>query len=257
MNEPRFARLQQSLQQGFTLAPKAIYQEAWQRIHGAKMPILLAAIGVVGCWLVLNQLLVMVAGDSEEMSWGVSLLGLGISMIIAPMSAALDMMGVHKAVDRPIRPNQIFDYFRFLLPLAVASLLMGIISSLFIPLGQMLGLPPVLSMLPTLIMSVALMFTFPLILEKGMTPIQAITTSLRLFARQWVLLLSIHLLMLLLFMGAIFTLGVGLIWVVPMYVVVKGVVYREVCGVEGADGASSGSSSPSSSLNSGKDHFEA
>ena len=254
MNEPRFARLQQSLQQGFTLAPKAVFQEAWQRIHGAKMPILLAAIGVVGCWLVLNQLLVSVAGEEEQVSWGVSLLGLGISMIMAPMSAALDMMGVFRAVDRPIRPNQIFDYFRFILPLAVASLLMGIISSLFMPLGQVLGLPPVLSILPTLVLSVALMFTFPLILDKGMTPIQAITTSLRLFAKQWMLLLSIHLLMLLLFMGAIFTLGVGLIWVIPLYVVVKGILYREACGVEGSNVAASG---PSSSLNSSKDHFEA
>ncbi|GGB37645.1 hypothetical protein GCM10011502_08600 [Oceanisphaera marina] len=254
MNEPRFARLQQSLQQGFTLAPKAVFQEAWQRIHGAKMPILLAAIGVVGCWLVLNQLLVSVAGEEEQVSWGVSLLGLGISMIMAPMSAALDMMGVFRAVDRPIRSNQIFDYFRFILPLAVASLLMGIISSLFMPLGQMLGLPPVLSILPTLVLSVALMFTFPLILDKGMTPIQAITTSLRLFAKQWMLLLSIHLLMLLLFMGAIFTLGVGLIWVIPLYVVVKGILYREACGVEGSNVAASG---PSSSLNSSKDHFEA
>lgn len=254
MNEPRFARLQQSLQQGFTLAPKAIFQEAWQRIHGAKMTILLAAIGVVGCWLVLNQLLATVAGDGEEMSWGVSLLGLGISMIIAPMSAALDMMGVHRAVERPIRPNQIFDYFRFLLPLAVASLLMGIISSLFMPLGQMLGLSPVLSLLPTLVLSVALMFTFPLILDKGMTPLQAITTSLRLFAKQWLLLLSIHILMLLLFMGAIFTLGVGLVWAIPMYVVVKGILYREACGVEGTDAAPS---STTRSLNSSKDHFEA
>lgn len=254
MNEPRFARLQRSLQQGFTLAPKTILQEAWQRIHGAKMPILLAAIGVVGCWLVLNQLLVSMAGEAEQASWGVSLLGLGISMIIAPMSAALDMMGVFRAVDRPIRPNQIFDYFRFLLPLAVASLLMGIISSLFMPLGQMLGLSPVLSLLPTLVLSVALMFTFPLILDKGMTPVQAITTSLRLFAKQWMQLLSIHILMLLLFMGAIFTLGVGLVWVIPMYVVVKGILYREACGVEGSNVASSG---PSSSLNSSKDHFEA
>ncbi|WP_417614427.1 hypothetical protein [Oceanisphaera sp.] len=254
MNEPRFARLQRSLQQGFTLAPKVIFQEAWQRIHGAKMPILLATIGVVGCWLVLNQLLVAVSGDSEEMTWGVSLLGLAISMIIAPMSAALDMMGVHRAVDRPIRPNQIFDYFRFLLPLAVASLLMGIISSLFMPLGQMLGLSPVLSMLPTLILSVALMFTFPLILDKGMTPIQAITTSLRLFARQWLALLTIHILMLLLFMGAVFTLGVGLIWVVPMYIVVKGILYREACGVEGTDAAPL---DPPSSSPTNKDHFEA
>ncbi|MBO1519448.1 hypothetical protein [Oceanisphaera pacifica] len=254
MNKPPFSRLHQSLQQGFTLSPKAIFQEAWQRIMGAKMPMLLAAIGVTGCWLVLNQLLVSVGGDSEEMSWQTSLLGLVVSMVMAPMSASLDMMGVHRAVDRSIRPNQIFDYFRFLLPLAVASLLMGLISSLFLPLGQLLGLPAAFSLLPTLILSMALMFTFPLILEKGFTPIQAITTSLRLFARQWLPLLSVHLLLALLFMVAVFTLGIGLIWVVPMYLTVKGIIYREACGVEG-NTPSSNEDTPS--LHSTKDHFDA
>lgn len=254
MNKPQFSRLQQSLQHGFTLSPKAVFQEAWQRIMGAKMPMLLAAIGVTGCWLVLNQLLVSVGGESEQVSWQTSLLGLVISMVMAPMSASLDMIGVHRAVDRPIRPNQIFDYFRFLLPLAVTSLLMGLISSLFLPIGQLLGLPMVLSLLPTLILSVALMFTFPLILEKGFAPIQAITTSLRLFARQWLTLLTIHLLLALLFMAAAFTLGVGLIWAVPMYITVKGILYREACGVEGNTDMTPNATS---SLNSAKDHFDA
>ncbi|OIN04310.1 hypothetical protein [Oceanisphaera psychrotolerans] len=255
MNEPRFARLQQSLEQGFTLSPKAVFQEAWQRIQGAKMPILLATIGVVGCWLLLNQLLMTVSGEGEEASWNTTLLGLLISMVMAPMSGGLDMMGVHRAVDRPIRPNQIFDYFRYLLPLALTSMLMGIISSLFLPLGQSLGLPPMLSMLPTLVMSVALMFTFPLILEKGLTPVQAIITSLRLFARQWLALLSVHLLMVVLFMGAVLTFGIGLVWVAPLYIVVKGILYREACGVEGIPDHQQNPTFPSPE--SPKDRFDA
>lgn len=255
MNKPHFARLQQSLQQGYTLSPKAIFQEAWQRIYGAKMPLLLATIGVVGCWLILNQLLVNMAGEGEELSWQLSLLGLLISMVIAPMTGGLDMMGVHRSVDRPIRANQIFDYFRFLIPLAVASFLMGLISNVFMPLGQMLGLPAELAMLPVLILSVALMFTFPLMLEKGLSPIQAIITSLRLFSRQWITLLSIHMVMTLLFALAVLTLGVGLIWLVPLYTVIKGILYREACGVEGIDSQSIGENTPSSNI--GKDNFEA
>ncbi|WP_245879550.1 hypothetical protein [Zobellella endophytica] len=260
MNEPRFTRLQRSLEQGFALAPKAVFQEAWQRIYGAKMPILLAAIGVVGCWLLLNQLLVMVTGKGDENMWSSSLLGLLISMIMAPMSGGLDMMGIHRAADRPIRPNQIFDYFRYLLPLALASMIMGLITSLFLPLGQSLGLPPMLAMLPTLILSVALMFTFPLILEKRLSPLQAILTSLRLFARQWLAMVLIHMLLVLFFMAAVMSFGIGLIWVAPLYIVVKGIIYREACGIEGApDQARShdddaGHGGPSSRPG---DHFEA
>ncbi|WP_445398577.1 hypothetical protein [Zobellella sp. An-6] len=257
MNEPRFARLQRSLEQGFELAPKAVLQEAWGRIHGAKLPILLAAIGVVGCWLLLNQLLVLTGGEGEESVWSASLLGLAISMVMAPMSGGLDMMGIHRAVDRPIRPSQIFDYFRSLLPLALASLLMGIITSLFLPLGQSLGLPPMLTMLPTLVLSVALMFTFPLILEKGLNPLQAILTSLRLFARQWMALLLLHMLLVLCFMAAVMTFGIGLIWVAPLYIVVKGIIYREACGVEGAGPTAREGEPQPSSFNQSKDRFDA
>ncbi|WP_375054868.1 hypothetical protein [Zobellella sp. DQSA1] len=257
MNEPRFTRLQRSLEQGFTLAPKAVFQEAWGRIYGAKLPILLAAIGVVGCWLLLNQLLVMVAGEGEDSMWGASLMGLAISMIMAPMSGGLDMMGIYRAVDRPIRPSQIFDYFRYLLPLALASMIMGLITSLFLPLGQSLGLPPMLSLLPTLVLSVALMFTFPLILEKGMTPLQAILTSLRLFSRQWMAMLLIHMLLVLFFMAAVMTFGIGLIWVAPLYVVVKGIIYREACGIEGTDPSPAQADEQPSSFSQSKDHFDA
>ncbi|WP_107852657.1 DUF2189 domain-containing protein [Oceanimonas marisflavi] len=251
MNEPEFARLQQSLQHGFSLNPRAVLQEGWQRIYGAKLTMVMAAIGVAGSWLLLNQLLVTVAGNSEN-EWNASLLGLLISMIMAPMSGGLDMMGIHRAVERPIRPNQIFDYFRYVLPLAVASLIMGFMTSLFLPLGVALGLPAALSMLPTLVLSVALMFVFPLILEKGLSPFQAILLSLRLFARQWLNLIAIHLALVLLFMAALLSFGIGLVWVAPLYMVVKGIIYREACGVRGA--GEQGTPSPSSSAG---DHFEA
>ena len=259
MNEPRFARLQQSLQQGFTLTPKAIFQEAWTRIHGAKMPLILAALGVAGCWLVLSQLSVSLVPDPEEASWQLSLISLLITMALAPMTASLDMMGIYRSVDRPIRANQIFNYFGFLLPLGVASLLMGILSAVLMTAIQALGLPGILSMLPMVLLSVALMFTFPLILEKGFTPLQAIITSLKLFARQWPQLLAIQMFFILLFVIAILSLGIALIWVAPLFMVVKGIIYRDVCGVEGDTTALSSDpqSAQSAALNTNKDSFEA
>ncbi|MGO4998998.1 hypothetical protein [Oceanisphaera sp. W20_SRM_FM3] len=254
MNEPRFARLQQSLQHGFSLDLKAIFQEAWTRIHGAKLPLIMAALGVAGCWLALSQVSAQLVPNPDEASWQLSLLSLLISMGLAPMTAALDMMGIFRAVDRPIRSNQIFNYFSFLLPLAVASLLMGLLSAGLMAVIQVLGLPTVLSMLPMLLLSVALMFTFPLILEKGFTPLQAIMTSLKLFARQWLQLLAIQVCFVLLFMVAILSLGIALIWVAPLFMVAKGIIYREVCGVEGEQ---PNSNTDGSALNINKDHFQA
>ena len=298
MNEPRFTRLQQSLHQGFTLDPKAIFKEAWIRINGVKMALILAALGVAGCWLVLNQMASMLvdtpapaqisselvvnsaetqvaselvinpeqakapselAVDVPAASWQLSLLGLLISMGLAPMTAALDMMGIYRSVDRPIRANQIFNYFGFLVPLAVASLLMGLLSAALMAVTQMLGLPPTLAMLPMLLLSMALMFTAPLILEKGFTPLQAIMTSIKLFSRQWLQLLAIQVFFILLFIIAVLSLGIVLIWVAPLFMVVKGIIYREVCGVEGEhkEPNIAADLQPSPSLNTSKDNFEA
>ena len=257
MDKLASTRLQQSLQQGFTLTPKAIFQEAWMRIYGAKQPLVLAALGVAGCWLVLSQLSVSLVANPQEASWQLSLLSLLISMGLAPMTAALDMMGIYRSVDRPIRANHIFNYFSFLLPLAVASLLMGLLSALLMAAIQMLSLPGLWAMLPMLLLSVALMFTFPLMLEKGFSPLHAITTSLKLFARQWLTLLAMQVFFILLFVVAIMTLGVALIWVAPLFMVVKGIIYRDVCGVEGAALPKDAHAPAANSLNSSKDNFEA
>ena len=255
MTEPRFSRLHTSLQQGFTLSPNAILKEAWQRIHGAKLPIILATLGVVGVWLVLNQLLVTISGDEEELSWEVNLLGLVISMLMAPMTAALDMIGVHRAADKTVRPNQIFDYFKFIVPLAITSMIMGLLTSLFIPLSLSVGLSPLVGMIPTMLMSIALMFTFPLIIDKGFTPLQAITTSLRLFSRQWVALFSIHIMLVLVFVVAILSFGIGFIWAIPLYMVTKGIIYRQACGIDSLDMTNS-NQDPTATPPS-KDHFDA
>lgn len=257
MNKLGFPRLEQSLKAGFTLDVKAVFQEAWTRIDGAKMPLILAALGVAGCWLALSQLSGALVPNPEEASWQLSLIGLLVSMGLAPMTAALDMMGIYRSVDRPIRANHIFNYFNFLLPLAIASLLMGVLSALLMAVIQMLGLPGLLSMLPMLLLSVALMFTFPLILEKGFSPIHAMMTSLQLFARQWLQLLAIQILFILLFVIAILSFGVALIWVAPLFMVVKGIIYRDVCGVEGVEPDHDAPSAPSTSLNTNKDNFEA
>ncbi|ART79303.1 hypothetical protein [Oceanisphaera avium] len=252
MNKLGFTRLQQSLQGGFTLTPKAIFQEAWARIYGAKMALILAALGVAGCWLVLSQLSVRLVPEPDTASWQLSVFNLIITMALAPMTAALDMLGIFRAVDKPVRANQIFNYYGYLLPLALASLLMGFISAGLMSLLPLLGLPPVLSLVPMLLLSVALMFTYPLILEKGLTPLDAIATSLKLFARQWLQLLAIQLVFLALFIMAILSLGLLLIWVAPLYMVTKGIIYREVCGVEGQVATSS-----ASALNNSKDNFQA
>lgn len=199
------------------------------------------------------------------------LLNLLVSIVLTPMWVSLTMIGIERSVNRAIHPSQILHYFRFLLPLTVAFLWKGLLSVLVMILSmlvlQMLGLTPFLALPVLVLLNVALMFTFPLIIEKGLTPRQAIVTSLKLFRRQWQALLLFQICMWVLVIITVMSYFILFIWAAPLLMLANGIIYREVCGVEGQHyddannnhGHGSGGThfQPSTSLNANKDNFEA
>ena len=257
MNNPRFARLQQSLQQGFSLDPKVIFKEAWARINGAKLPLLLAALGMVGFTIAGSLLLTALTseGEAAQVTIVTTLFNFVFVVLIAVLNTALELMGVHRAVNKPIRATQIFDCFTFMLPIAMAYLLMLIGMAVLVVVTTALGLPLMASMGLVGILMISMSFSFLLIVDKGLKPLAAILTSMRLFARQWWQLLLIYLLSTLLVIVAAFSFGILLIWAIPLYITIKGIVYREACGVEGPSSNEALISTPS--LNTSKDKFEA
>ena len=176
-------------------------------------------------------------------------------MAITVMNAALELMGVHRAVDKPIRATQIFDGFKFTVPIAMAYLLMLIGMAVLVVFATAIGLPAIASVGLVGVWLISMSFTFLLIIEKGLKPLAAMRTSMRLFARQWPQLLAIYVLSTLALIIAIFSLGILLIWAIPFYITVKGIVYRDVCGVEGVSTEDKLTLTPS--LNTSKDNFEA
>ncbi len=70
-----------------------------------------------------------------------------------------------------------FDFFRHFLRLGSLSLLGSLITSLFGPLFELLGLPVMLAFIPSALIGMGLVFTVPLVLERGLSPVQAILVS--------------------------------------------------------------------------------
>ncbi|MFM5880853.1 hypothetical protein ACET7V_15695 [Aeromonas sanarellii] len=224
--------LEQSLSQGYRLDLQGVLKEAWQQTRRTGFGLALAIAGVMAIWILLSNTLLAphVAQEGGDMDMAL-ILSLLITVIMSPMTSSLDMLGLQQSVGVRARPSQVFDFFRHFLRLGSLSLLGSLITSLFGPLFELLGLPVMLAFIPSALVGMGLVFTVPLVLERGLSPAQAILVSLKLFARGWPSIVLLHGVMLALFFLALVPMGLGLIWVAPLYFNCKGILYRDLCGV--------------------------
>ncbi|QGZ72944.1 hypothetical protein GQR50_10675 [Aeromonas hydrophila] len=223
--------LEQSLSQGYRLDLKGVLQESWQQTRRTGFGLLLAIVGVTAIWMLLSNTLLAPYVNQEGGMDVALVLSLLITIIMSPMTSSLDMLGLQQSVGVRARPSQVFDFFRHFLRLGSLSLLGSLITSLFGPLFELLGLPVMLAFIPSALIGMGLVFTVPLVLERGLSPVQAILVSLRLFVRGWPSIVLLHGIMMALFFLALIPMGLGLIWVAPLYFNCKGILYRDLCGV--------------------------
>ena len=224
--------LEQSLSQGYRLELQGVLKEAWQQTRRTGFGLALAIAGVMAIWILLSNTLLTpyVAREGGDMDMAL-ILSLLVTVIMSPMTSSLDMLGLQQSVGVRARPSQVFDFFRHFLRLGSLSLLGSLITSLFGPLFELLGVPVMLAFIPSALVGMGLVFTVPLVLERGLSPAQAILVSLKLFARGWPSIVLLHGVMLALFFLALIPMGLGLIWVAPLYFNCKGILYRDLCGV--------------------------
>ncbi|MDX7812105.1 DUF2189 domain-containing protein [Aeromonas caviae] len=224
--------LEQSLSQGYRLDLQGVLKEGWQQTRRTGFGLALAIAGVMATWILLSNTLLTpyVAREGGDMDMAL-ILSLLATVIMSPMTSSLDMLGLQQSVGVRARPSQVFDFFRHFLRLGSLSLLGSLITSLFGPLFELLGVPVMLAFIPSALVGMGLVFTVPLVLERGLSPAQAILVSLKLFARGWPSIVLLHGVMLALFFLALIPMGLGLIWVAPLYFNCKGILYRDLCGV--------------------------
>ena len=88
-----------------------------------------------------------------------------------------------------------------------------------------------LLIIPGIYLSIAYMFTLPLIIEKNMDFWQAMETSRKAVSQHWFKLFFIGALMMFICLISAIPLGLGLIWTLPMFVALHGALYRRIFGI--------------------------
>ncbi|KXU36122.1 hypothetical protein AXE65_05570 [Ventosimonas gracilis] len=239
--------ISEALSRGYDFAIGEVLSEAWSKVSGSKGTIIGAAL----LTFVLMWVASFIAGLISSLI-GIASPGLGIATeltleiitgaLIAPVIAGLFLIGMHRSANYPIRFNMIFDFVNKAVPLLLGYLLMNLVifvpAALLVGLAAVLGLPIGVLFLAIAIaviyatyLSVAYIFTLPLMAERDLSPWQALETSRKAVSQRWGKVFAVLILIYLFMLLSVFTLFIGLIWTIPLALIALGIVYRTIFGV--------------------------
>lgn len=229
MSEDNYGSIEKAVSGDYEFSIGATISEAWDKTRGAKWTIHLAFIFVflvmMGLMVVLGLLSALLMGETQDPSGNVALsliFQLGLNLIMLPMMAGVMILGIKRSVDAPIKSGSVFAYFSKMIPLFLTMILMYI----------MIIIGFLLLILPGIYLSVAYYMAMPLVVEKGMSPWQALETSRKAITRRWFSVFFFFIILsIIMFISAI-PLGIGLIWTMPLMIIAFGVLYRNMFGVE-------------------------
>jgi hypothetical protein len=216
---------------GFTVG--GVLREAWAKTKGAK-----AAVWAGSAVMYLVQLALFAGGSLLLLSSttpggtgsasfvGEMLFFLIIIVVSVIFVAGLLFMGIRRVAGERISWNMVFRGFSMAGKIIVATIL----QSLLVGIGFML------LVLPGIYLAIGYAMTIPLIIDRQMSPWQAMEASRQAIHREWWKIAGIFLVMTLIYNLSMVPLGIGLIWSWPMFIIVAGVVYRSLFGIEKKNG---------------------
>lgn len=207
-----------------------VLKEAWRMTKGIKGSIwggivvmLLILFGLGGATIMF--LPAIGAPDGGTVTAWMNILIQLFSIILSMLFiAGLINIGVQRVADKNFSWKMIFSGFVKMSNIVIA----GILMTLLITSGFFLLI------LPGIYLAVGYSLTLPLILDKGFGPWDAMEVSRRTIHRKWWHVFGIYLIMYLIYLVSCVPFGLGLIWTIPMFFTVSGVLYRlffqeEVC----------------------------
>lgn len=220
----------------YPLTMKSVVKEAWHHtmknfvsFSPAIVVLLIVQIAILYIALQMQlgdpwQVLAMISDQEQALTAlnAISIANFSYEAISAPIYVGVCMMAVSHAVGIASRTGHILRGLQYTLPVimvTLASLILQWVAGIFVPIVP-------------LYLTLAFTFAPLLICEKRLSPWQALWLSLRAVNKKLFVLVAIHVLLMLMFIVAIAFYGIGLIVVLPFFFHVKGVLYRQMFGVQ-------------------------
>jgi uncharacterized membrane protein len=142
--------------------------------------------------------------------------------VMMVFSAGIINIAIRKLAGETVGWKMVFDG----IPVAGKLIVAGILQTLLIMIGFLLLI------LPGIYLCIGYCMTIPLIVDRKMSPWQAMEASRKAVHGEWWKIFGLFLVMGLIAFFASLPLGLGLIWVWPMMVVCGALIYRTLFGIE-------------------------
>ncbi len=208
-----------------------VLREAWEKTKGVKGAIL------AGSAVMYLVLLILVACgafllpmNGNGLPADTTVIGVVGNILFQAVTNALSVlftagllfMGIRKVAGDPVSWRMVFAGF----PVAGRIIVAAILQSILVFVGILL------LVLPGIYLAIGYAMTMPLIIDRGMSPWQAMEASRKAIHKVWWRVAGLFFIMGLIFLVSMVPLGIGTIWTWPMFFILGGVVYRHLFGGE-------------------------
>ncbi|MDB2330095.1 stress protein [Alteromonas sp.] len=171
---------------------------------------------------IVTQSFITLNDDGSYVIENQSIIEIAAVFVLSPLITGLYMLGVAHARREPTNVFSMFSFLPIIFVLALTQLIISIVVQL--------GL--ILLVVPGVYVWMASIFSLMLVSDKQMTPIRAIILSCKVFNVYWTKISAIFAVFVLLFITAPLTFGLSLVWVLPLYFSVFGLLYNDLFGSE-------------------------
>jgi uncharacterized membrane protein len=211
--------IEQTLAGNAQLDVLAVLREAWALTEGAKGMIIGGGLLVYATALVALTLLNRLVGGEDPSLLGGIVPQLAAMAIVNPYLAGVFMLGLRRSVGMPVDFQSQFAYYSLMLPILGVAVLQSAVTSLGF----------LLLILPGLYFSIALCLALPLKVERDLSIIECLLTSVRLVNRKFFEVATLSIIAVgLAVLGVVSV--IGWIWTLPWMVMIFAVIYRQLVG---------------------------
>lgn len=200
-----------------------IIKEGFRYLDGVK-GIFVAAFGVYLVVAVVLQIVLGIFFPSPPAPAEPNLLNQQIVTILSypvlmPLMVGIIMLAINYSRGEKIEFKSVFNYYHLMGKLSLAGILIYVMT--------IIGF--ILLVLPGIYLSIAYVFTLPLIADKGMDVWDAMELSRKTVTKHWFKVFGLLFLLSLFFLAGVITFGIGLIWAIPlMFLTLYGLLYRSI-----------------------------
>jgi hypothetical protein len=227
-----------------------ILEEAWERVHGSKMIywkavqlFLLINLGLI----LLGSILAYNFGNFFKDLWFII-----IWLVDTPMAVGFSFMGMRRSVNLDINENMVLKMYSLFwkiisvrLFVFVTVFILAYLSNSALNYATLVinnGLPKLLGLMATILgtllfiasyyFALAFMFAPLLLVEKHLPIMKALKASIYAFNQHWAKIIVTYFIMSIILLLASLPSFIGLVWILPMFINLGGILYRIIFGVE-------------------------